>query len=46
MAEPFHGLIDGKEYELKIGSSFGQKHKKDFYHAIKCNINFSTLSLT
>ncbi len=36
MAEPHHGLIDGKEYNVKIGSSFRQKQKDNFYHTVRC----------
>lgn len=40
MAEPFHGLVDGKEYDLVIGSSFRQRQSEDFYHTIKCKSVF------
>eukprot|EP00794_Sanderia_malayensis_P020590 gene20590-22621_t len=35
MAEPHHGLIDGQEYNLKIGSSFRQRQKDNFYHTVR-----------
>lgn len=41
MAESFHGLDDGKDYELVIGSSFRQKQNEDFYHTIKCKRIFT-----
>ena len=36
MAEACHGLVDGKEYNLIIGSSFRQKQNDGFYHSVRC----------
>ncbi|XP_065059314.1 ELL-associated factor 1-like [Rhopilema esculentum] len=35
MAEAFHGLVDGKEYKLNIGSSFKKRQSDGIYHAVR-----------